>query len=237
MNRLAPNSVLKAGQKLTYNNRKIVPKSVREGIVVNIPDRTLYYFKQGKLVRWLPVALGSATRNDKYVWQTPTGKFRITDKLQNPTWYVPVSIRSEMEEKGKEVLTAVPPGIDNPLGKYAIKTSIPGIMIHSTTKPWSIYGFVSHGCIRVTPADMEEFFREIKINTTGEIIYEPIKLTVTESGKIFIEVHQDIYEKGIDYLATANNLINKLNLSDRINWSTFKTVLKQKSGVAVDISL
>ncbi len=237
MNKLDAKATLKIGQKLKYNNRKIIPLRLREGIVVNIPDRTLYYFQHGKLVRSIPVALGTATKNDKYIWQTPTGKFKVTSKQEDPTWYVPPSIQAEMEEEGKEVITSVPPGPDNPLGKYAIKTSIPGILIHSTIKPWSIYSFASHGCIRVYPAQMEEFFKEVKVNTAGEIIYQPVKLAVTEEGRVFLEVHQDVYSKSSGLAAEAKRLVEKNQLADRIDWKKFEAVVKQKLGIAEDITM
>jgi len=128
-------------------------------------------------------------------WQTPTGRFRIIAKAKDPTWTVPPSIQEEMRLEGKEIITSIPPGADNPLGRYAIKTTLPGILIHSTTKPWSIYTYASHGCIRVYPERMEELFKLIRVNTAGEIIYRPVKLATTETGRIFLEVHGDIYSK------------------------------------------
>jgi lipoprotein-anchoring transpeptidase ErfK/SrfK len=237
MNNLDPKAKLRVGQQLKYNNRKIIPLRMKEGIVVNIPDRTLYYFQQGKLVRSLPVALGTATNNEKYVWQTPTGKFKVISKQEDPTWHVPPSIQAEMEEGGKEVIKSIPPGPDNPLGKYAIKTSIPGILIHSTTKPSSIYSFASHGCIRVYPDQMEEFFKVVKVNTPGEIIYRPVKLAVTEEGRVFLEVHQDVYSKSSGLAAEARKLVEKGQLSGRIDWSKFESVVKQKLGIAEDITM
>lgn len=237
LNHLDQKSMLKIGQRLNYNNRKIIPQRMREGIIVNIPDRTLYFFRQGNLVKSLPVALGVPTKNEKYIWQTPVGKFRITAKQKDPTWFVPPSIQSEMEERGKEIITSIPPGPENPLGKFAIKTSIPGILIHSTTKPWSIYSFSSHGCIRVYPAHMEDFFNEVKVNTQGEIIYKPVKLAVTEVGKIYLEVHRDIYSKSTDLAADARKMVEKLKLDERIDWKKFEAVLRQKSGVAEDITM
>ena len=237
MNNLDAKTALRVGQKLTYNNRKIIPQKVSDGIVINIPDRTLYYFQQGTLVTSLPVAVGSTTKNEKYVWQTPVGKFKITAKMKNPTWTVPVSIQTEMGEKGQDVITTVPPGPENPLGKYAIRTSIPGIMIHSTTKPSSIYSFSSHGCIRLSPSQMETFFPQIRVNTRGEIIYKPVKLAVTEDGRVFLEVHHDIYNKKVSLVTEARQLIEKQKLSGQVDWEKFESVVKQKSGVAEDISL
>ena len=237
MNNLNQNAALKVGQKLKYNNRKIIPQRLANGIIINIPDRTLYYFRNGKLAASLPVALGAAKKGAKHDWKTPTGKFTITAKLKDPIWYVPRSIKATMEEEGKEVLTTVPPGRSNPLGKYAIKTSLPGILIHSTTRPGSIYSFASHGCIRVNPENMEQFFKEIRVNTQGEIIYNPVKLAITEEGRIFLEVHQDAYGKSAGLHELANRLIKKRNLADRVDWDKVEAVIAQKAGFAEDITL
>jgi len=237
MNHLGPKPSLKPGQTLKYNNRKIIPRHLHNGIIINIPDRTLYYFKDGKLASSLPVAVGVGKKGRKYDWTTPTGKFKIVAKQKDPTWHVPRSIQSEMEDKGKEVITSLPPGPRNPLGKYAIKTSLPGILIHSTTKPGSIYSFASHGCIRVYPEQMAGFFKEIKVNTPGEIIYLPVKLAVTEEGRVFLEVHRDAYNKNTKLQNTARQLIEKQNISDKVDWNKVESVIKQKAGLAIDVTL
>ena len=134
MNRLKTDATVTAGQSLRYNNRRIVPKSIRNGIVVNIPDRNLYLFRNGKVFANYPVALGISKKGDSTIWRTPTGKFTIVDKKENPAWRIPVSIQKEMEESGEEVVELVPPGPKNPLGKYAMRTTLAGILIHSTTQ-------------------------------------------------------------------------------------------------------
>ena len=75
-----------------------------------------------------------------------------------------------MKLNKKTVLTEVPPGDDNPLGKYALMTSLSGIMIHSTTRPASIYNFASHGCIRLRNADMVTLFDHAAVGTPVEIV-------------------------------------------------------------------
>ena len=113
-----------------------------------------------------------------------------------------------------------------------------GILIHSTTKPWSIYSFASHGCIRVYPEQMEEFFREVTVNTPGEIIYKPVKLAITEEGRVFLEVHRDVYGKSNSGLATeARRLIEKQKLSERVDWLKVESIVRHTAGTAEDISL
>jgi L,D-transpeptidase ErfK/SrfK len=237
MNNLEPKPSFKPGQTLKYNNRKIIPQHMRNGIVINIPDRTLYYFKDGKLASSLPVALGAGKKGSKYDWTTPTGKFKIVAKQKDPTWHVPRSIQSEMENKGKEVITSMPPGPRNPLGRYAIKTSLPGILIHSTTKPGSIYSFASHGCIRVYPEQMAGLFKEVRVNTPGEIIYLPVKLAVTEEGRVFLEVHRDAYNRKAELQEVAKQLIEKHNISNKVDWNKVESVIKHKAGLAEDVTL
>jgi len=238
MNRLNPKSHLKVGQVLRYNNQRIIPPSrLKHGIVINIPDRMLYYFERGRLAYATAVALGTPTKMDDIPWHTPTGRFRIVNKAKDPTWTVPPSIQEEMRREGKEIITSIPPGADNPLGKYAMRTSLPGILIHSTSKPWSIYTFASHGCIRVHPDRMEELFKVVKLNTPGEIIYQPVKVATTEEGRVFLEVHRDIYTKTKGVERETKALLQTLNISDKVDWQKVRQVISRKAGVAEEITL
>lgn len=238
MNGLKLKDHLRIGQVLRYNNQRIIPASkLKHGIVINIPDRMLYYFEKGKLAFATAVALGTPTKMDDIPWHTPTGRFRITNKAKDPTWTVPPSIQEEMRREGKEVLTSVPPGADNPLGKYALRTSLPGILIHSTSKPWSIYTFASHGCVRVHPDRMEELFKTVRLNTPGEIIYQPVKVATTEEGRVFLEVHHDIYTKTKGVEREARALLQTLKVDDRVDWQKVRHVISRKAGVAEEVTL
>lgn len=237
MNKLSLKDTLKVGQTLRYNNRRIIPEHrFKDGILINIPDRMLYLFQRGNLTYATAVALGTPTKTEQFVWETPTGKFRIVNKTKDPTWTVPPSIQEEMRLEGKEVITSVPPGPENPLGKYAMKTSLPGILIHSTTKPWSIYTYASHGCIRVYPDRMEELFKLVRQNTPGEIIYKPVKLVVTDEGRVLLEAHADIYNKTRGLSNEALALIRDRGLEDKVDWKKVKQTISRKSGVAEDIT-
>lgn len=228
---------LNGGQELKLNSRRIIPMSVENGIIINIPDRTLYYFKNGRLARTFPVGLGLLTSKTDVSWKTPVGKFKVLTKEKNPTWYVPPSIQEEMEMEGKEVITKVPPGPDNPLGRYAIKTSIPGIMIHETIKHSSVNQFRSHGCIRVLPENMEKFFDEVETNTPGELIYMPVKAAVSDNGRVYLEVHRDYYSRIKNLREEAKLQIEKAGASGKVNWQKIDKILKERSGIAEDITL
>ncbi|MBS1112589.1 MAG: hypothetical protein H6Q92_351, partial [Nitrospirae bacterium] len=59
----------------------------------------------------------------------------------------------------------------------------------------------------------------------------------SDSGRIFLEVHRDVYRKIEDMNAEAKRLIESKGLSDKVNWQKVNVMLREKSGVAKDITL
>lgn len=230
-NNIEPGTILKIGRMLRVNTCRIVPRVVENGIIVNIPDRTLYYFVEGKLTDTFPIGLGMLD------WPTPTGKFTINMKERNPSWHVPRSIQAEMAARGEPVKTLVPSGPDNPLGRFALHTSIPGILLHETIWPATAYQFRSHGCIRIPPERMEKFYPAVPVGTRGELIYEPVKIAVTAENRVLLEVHRDIYRKIPSMDEEVRARLQKRGVSSRVNWETVERAVREKSGVAVDVTL
>ena len=103
---------LQPGDEIVVDNRHVVPASSADAIVINLPQRLLFHRVDGVLRAYYPLAVGLPD------WPTPLGPFTIIEKEANPTWDVPVSIQAEMRRAGKRVLTRVPPGPDNPLGRH-----------------------------------------------------------------------------------------------------------------------
>lgn len=236
-NGIDPDKPLRLGQQIRVNNRRIVPRVVADGIIINVPERMLYYFKNGTLVSFFPVGLGMSRRTKVENWQTPVGLFTVGPKEKDPIWHVPKSIQKEMETKGKPVNERLPPGEENPLGRFAVHTSIEGILIHETIWPTTVYQFRSHGCVRVLPDHMAPFFKQVAAGTTGEIIYEPVKVAVTPHGRVALEVHRDYYKVLRKPLSEkAKELIDMRGLSGKVNWEKVEKVVKEKSGVVRDVS-
>jgi L,D-transpeptidase ErfK/SrfK len=228
-NNLLPNRLLKAGQQLRVDNRHIVPNLIRDGIAVNIPQRMLFYFKEGRLLRAFPVGLG---RPD---WPTPTGSFKILGKEENPTWDVPQSIQEEMQREGKQVVTCVPPGPDNPLGKHWLGLSIGGYGIHGTIAPASIYQFRTHGCIRAHPDDIAQLFGEVARGTSGLLVYRRL-LIAKVSDQIFLEVHRDIYQKEPVILARFKEWLRIFNLESVVDRQLAQDIIRKQEGIAREIT-
>lgn len=237
LNRLKTDATLYPGERLKYNNRRIVPKSIRNGIVVNIPDRSLYLLRNGRVSASYPVALGMAKKKESTIWRTPVGRFQIIDKQENPSWRIPLSIQKEMEENGEEVVEVVPPGPKNPLGKYAMRTTLAGILIHSTTRPASINSYSSHGCIRVMPEHMKRLFKAVSVPMQGEIVYQPVKMEVTGDGRVFLEVNRDSYGKFEDISAEVRRVIKNHRAGGKVSWQSVNRMITEKSGIAEEVTL
>ena len=86
---------------------------------------------------------------------SPTGKHRVINRVENPTWYA----------HGK----AVPPGKTNPLGTRWIGLSVKGYGIHGTNVPRSIGKAASHGCIRMKNGDVEDLFSRVEAGAEVEL--------------------------------------------------------------------
>lgn len=229
-NNLKYSAKLTPQQVLLIDNRHIVPASHNSDLLINLPQRMLYTFQGGELFAAYPVGLGKPS------WKTPLGVFSINNKVANKTWLVPKSIQEEMRREGKAVLTQVPPGPDNPLGKYWLGLSLVGIGIHGTIAPASIYQFQSHGCVRLHPDDIEALFTQTEHGTTGEIIYAPLLLAEFE-GRIFMEAHPDIYRVGGFSNQLLENMAQEAMIMERIDWQRAKSVLELRDGIARDVTL
>lgn len=230
INNFSANALLKVGQALRIDNRHIVPAILNDGIIINIPQRMLFYFREGRLARSFPVGLG---RHD---WPTPAGPFKIAVKEENPVWDVPKSIQEEMRREGKAVETCIPPGPDNPLGKHWLGLSIGGYGIHGTNAPASIYHFQTHGCIRAHADDIAELFSDVSRGTPGVLIYR--RLMIAEvGGKIYLEVHRDVYKKQPDVHTPFAELVKTLNLESRVDLERARDIIRKEDGIAREIGV
>ncbi len=227
---------LMPGQKLRLDTVKIPPKTVDNGIIVDVPGRMLYYFKAGKLVMSFPVGLGMPQWNGITQWRTPTGNFTITGKEENPVWYVPESIQWQMQAEGKPVLTRMPPGPDNPLGRFVLYTSVRGIVIHETISPTTVYRFESHGCVRVLPQNMKPFYDKVGVGTHGQLLYDPVKVAVTDEGKVFLEVDPDIYGKVQNVMDEVIDRIDDLHATAEVDWPEVRKVVHEQAGIADNVT-
>lgn len=228
-NGLTRGAALPIGEDLTVVSQHVVPATVPDGIVVNVPQRMLFVFRDGALTGHYPVGIG------RRGWSTPAGRYRIVEKETDPSWEVPPSIQAEMRRKGRKVIKRMEPGPDNPLGQYWLGLSHNGIGIHGTPQTSSVFGFVSHGCVRMHPDDIERVFDEVEIGTPVQILYQPVMLGRDEDGTVVLEVHPDVYRRVKDPMAVVRRQAGELGVTSEIDWDAVRAALRQHAGIAVAV--
>lgn len=168
----------KPGTKLTLTTQHILPP-VRTGIVLNLSELRMFYFRPDGSVMTFPIGIG------REGWQTPTGVTSITRKRKDPVWIPPPSIR----EENPNLPDIIPAGPENPLGAYALNLGWPGYVIHGTNRPYGIGKRSSHGCIRLYPEDIETLFSAVKTGTPVTVIDTPYKVG-WKGDTLYLEVTQ-----------------------------------------------
>lgn len=222
----------RAGVELTIPTRKILPRPNRyEGLVINIPEFRLYMFpldtrpgERTPVMTW-PVGLGA-----EYA-QSPIQSFHVKSKDENPVWVVPDSIYEKMEDPKR----VVPPGPDNPLGAYRIRLDFDLFAIHGTNDPWTVGRLTTHGCVRLYPEDIEYLYPLVDRGYPGEFVYQPVKVG-ERKGRVFVEVHQDVYQMFEDLQAHARGVVAKAHLDQRVDPNRLALAVKQQLGIPIDVT-
>ena len=225
VNSIKDPNVINIGKKLLVSSRVIVPRKLENGILVNLPEYRMYIFAESKLTDILPIAIGLKT------WRTPTGEFRIKNKIKNPVWYMPKEMAGKLSIK-REI---IPAGPLNPLGDMWIGLDLPHIGIHSTNVPMSIGKPLSHGCMRLYPWHAKKFFGQVEVDTQGEIIYEPVKIALADE-EVYLEVHEDVYNYYEDLVYIINKKVKVLNLGKRVDFAKINLTAQKKQGIPVNIT-
>jgi L,D-transpeptidase ErfK/SrfK len=229
-NDIADPDLIMPGQKIWVDNHHLVPEVLQSGIIINLPQRMLFYFQDGKLVSAYPVGLGKPS------WPTVQGSFHVVSLEKNPVWLVPKSIQEEMARESQIVEDRVPPGPDNPLGFFWIGLDAPGYGIHGTIAPASIYHFQSHGCIRLHRDDIAQLFPNVSKGLIVKLIYLPV-IMADINGHVFIEVNRDIYHRAPPLLGTLRQLAAANKVTDKIDWQEAQVAVLKQNGVTEEVTL
>ena len=192
-------------REITVPSRRILPLSPpANGLVVNLPERGVFLFRDGAFERFYPIAIGQPGR-----FATPTGQFELVSRVKDPTWMPP-------EWAGLGVDTVVPAGPDNPLGDRWMGLSMSGLGLHSTTQPTSIGSAASHGCMRMYPQMSHDLFDRVRVGFPVRIEYEPVKIgRDPETGSLCMSVFPDVYGRS-PLAARASELLAKAGLESWI---------------------
>jgi len=226
-----------AGREVVVPAAHILPDAPREGIVINLAELRLYYFRRDGTVATFPVGIGRA------YWETPEIHTAITLKREAPVWTPPASIRAEHPDLPAQI----GPGPDNPLGDFAMNLGHGSYVIHGTNKPLGVGRRVSHGCIRLYPEDIAVLFPEVRTGTSVRIISQEIKMGWSGSA-LFLEAHPS--EKQVDEIEAGGTpeywvdmpgimvrIANTPGAADAdLDWALIEKTLRERRGVPVRIS-
>ncbi len=154
INNLGNKNLIRAGQTIKVLRG---PFNIR----IDKPTYGMDVYLQNTLVKHYPVGLGEGG-------STPTGSWKVANKLKNPTYYPP---------RGGAIVAANDP--QNPLGEYwiglaGVSGNAVGAMrygIHGTIDPDSIGRSVSMGCVRMHNADVAEVY-SLLIPEKSQVVIE-----------------------------------------------------------------
>ena len=224
------------GTEVVLPKAKLLPTGPRDGIVINLPERRLYYFERGFLVGDYPVGIGRDNL------ETPTGATRVVEKRLAPAWRPTAQARRD----DPTLPAVVPPGPDNPLGTHALYLGWPNYLIHGTNRVYAIGRRASRGCVRLYPDDIAALYDEVTVGTRVTVTDQPLKLG-WKDGVLYLEVHptrqqgRDLEEKGrfkevpegdqrrliVDTAGTE---------AGQIDWEAVSAALHDRRGVPVPIT-
>ncbi len=226
-----------AGVKIILPKRHILPEAPRKGLVVNLAEMRLYYFKYpGEAPITFPISIG------REGLQTPVGTTTIVRKAEGPTWRP----TPRMREEKPELPESVGPGPDNPLGTHALYLGWPQYLIHGTNKPYGVGRRVSSGCMRMYPENIIELYSMVPVGTSVTVVDQPVKVGWIDDD-LYIEVSPTQEQslkieeegQGTVYEITKEDiqLINKKAgiYADDLDWKEIRQAVKDHRGYPVKI--
>lgn len=136
-------------------------------VLVSLAENKLYLKYKGEIVKGYIASLGSGKvlkqEDITWIFKTPIGIFNVLDKKESPVWVKPDWAFIEKKEPI--------PSADSPkrivkgfLGKYGIYLG-GGFIIHGTPQEELIGMNITHGCIRLKEADLQEVYDSVKAGT------------------------------------------------------------------------
>ncbi len=226
------------GDNLVIPTQNLLPRARQEGIVVNLGEMRMYYFKNpGK--EPLTYALGIGREG----LATPTGSTTVIRKAAGPSWFPTERMRKEKPH----LPASVPPGPSNPLGTHALYLGWPTFLIHGSNKPWGIGRRVSSGCMRMYPEDIVELFGIVPVGTKVTVVDQPVLVGWLDDG-LYLEANPSKTQSNeieIEGRHTIKPLTDELRetiireagpAASRIDWSTAERVVRERRGYPVMIA-
>lgn len=226
----------KAGSTLVIPHQLILPDAPRQGIVINVAEMRLYYYKDKNTVEVLPVGIGQLGTDTPENWVTS-----VQRKRANPTWTPTAKVRREYAAKGEPLPAVVPAGPENPMGLFALYIGNL-YAIHGTNASFGIGLRVSHGCIRLRNDDIEHLFNTVPVGTRVQFVNQPVKASQEPDGSRYLEVHEPL-SRTFDELnsdapstLTISPAVGRFIAKADSDSQVVKKVLEERSGLPTQIN-
>lgn len=227
------------GTQVVLPTQFILPSGPRRGIVLNLAQLRLFYFPtpaRGKPAQVItqPVGIGTDYAS------TPLGETRIVRKAASPVWRPSRDIREEHVADGHWLAAEVPPGPDNPLGKFALYLALKGnYLIHGTNKPWGVGMRVSHGCIRLYPEGIESLYSQVPVGTAVRIVDERLLLGMRD-GKLYVQAYPSQEKRATsddeNLTAHVEAILRKVPRGQAVDWDKSMELLRTGRALPVPIA-
>lgn len=163
----------RAEAKLRRDHRRLTAALARSSpsgtyIVVDQTQNRLYLMHGDKTVRTAICSAGSGMvlqdsgGKRKWVFDTPRGLFRVTNRITDPIWRKP---DWEFVQEGKPIPKNPADRFESgSLGRYALYLQ-DGYMIHGTLYTRLLGRSVTHGCIRLGADDLQAVWNAAPLGT------------------------------------------------------------------------
>ncbi|OGT41656.1 MAG: hypothetical protein A3F42_08610 [Gammaproteobacteria bacterium RIFCSPHIGHO2_12_FULL_37_34] len=223
-----------SGSSLQIPTQHLIPNQPRQGIIINLPEMRMYYFKIGSNeVLTYPIGIGKIGKT------IPITRTNITRKTKDPIWIPPQDIREFNLQQGIVLPSIMPPGPDNPLGPYAIYMQIPTYLIHSTIFPESVGRRASFGCIRMYEFDIQTFFSSVHHGIPVVIINSPVKVA-WQKNYLYLEAHHPLEEHHDSFDTSLPGIVHLISSFSKTNtsfidWQLVSYVAKERDGLPHEV--
>jgi len=214
------------GTRILLPTRFVLPPGPRSGVVANLAEYRLYFFPPGEnRVITVPMGIG------RTAFETPVLQTRVTDRIEQPSWTPPASVRAEYARRGIELARVVPAGPSNPLGEFALMLDAPGYLIHGTNQTYGVGTRVSHGCLRLYPEHIAELVWKITVGTQVRIIHAPYKAG-WDGDELVLEAHTPLSEFEAEGMTTmVREVIASTGKDDAVDWLRAEQAARARLGI------
>lgn len=218
------------GKKLTIPSQMLLPYGERTGIVINLPELRLYYFQPDQsLVHVFPVGVG------RLGLETPRTTSLIGEKREDPVWRPTEEMKARyLAEKGVVLADEVPPGPNNPFGKYALRLGTSQYLIHGTNQRFGIGMRASSGCIRMYDDDIKWLYENVPLGTQVKILDQPVKMSYEAAGVKLFEVHTPLSSDTVEAQLRASEAKLSTFLKDKAN--NYRSDIESATGLVVRVT-